>query len=52
MYKNKKQIQNKSFSKLFEDIKDSSYDNSSYYECYKKFLKNQKDNNKLILQKV
>ncbi|ORX56057.1 hypothetical protein BCR36DRAFT_367888 [Piromyces finnis] len=48
MDRNKIQIQNKSFSKLFKDIKESSYDNSSYYDCYKKFLKNQKDKNDIL----
>jgi len=52
MYRNKKIINNKSFSKLFKDIKDTSYENSSYYDCYKTFLSNQKENNKLLLQKV
>jgi len=52
MKKNIKVSYNKSFSKLFKDIKDSSYENESYYDCYKTFLNTQKKNNKLILQKV
>jgi len=52
MNKNKNIIYNKPFSKLFKDIKDSSYNNDNYYDCYKTFLNNQKENNKLILQKV